>query len=150
MKQRPGGVTFAGWLMGINGAFSALGGLVVLLVASNTREVVRHGLSHGPLLATGLVLLTLELLELLLVYTLFGRSNVARIITPVVFGVSVMLSLGSVLTRQPGAFLAWVTGVIDVIVLVGLWGTLGATEFFRSEGAPAPRRVSPDPPPPRP
>ena len=122
----------------------------MLLVASNTREVVRHGLSHGPLLATGLVLLTLELLELLLVYTLFGRSNVARIITPVVFGVSVMLSLGSVLTRQPGAFLAWVTGLIDVTVLVGLWGTLSATEFFRSESAPAPRRVSPVPPPPRP
>ena len=67
MQRRPGGVTFAGWLMGINGAFSALGGLIVLLVASNTREMVRHGLSHGPLLATGFVLLTLELLELLLV-----------------------------------------------------------------------------------
>ena len=149
MKRRPGGVTFAGWLMGINGAFSALGGSIVLLVASNTREMVRHGLSQGPLLATGFVVLTLGLLELLLVYALFGGSNVARIITTVVFGVSLMLSLGSVLTRQPGAFLVWVTGLIDVIVLVGLWGTPGATEFFRSESAPAPRRVPPVPPPPR-
>ena len=149
MKGRPGGVTFAGWLMGINGAFSAIGGLIVLLVASNTREMVRHGLSQGPLLVTGFVLLTLGLLELLLVYALFGGSVAARIITTVVFGLSLMLSLVSVMTRQPGAFFAWVTGLIDVVVLVGLWGTPGATEFFRSGRTASPRPVPPVPPPPR-
>jgi hypothetical protein len=149
MKRRPGGVTF-GWLMGINGAFSAIGGLIVLLVASNTREMARHGLSQGPLLVTGFVVLTVGLLELLLVYALFGGSDAARIITTVVFGLSLILSLGSILTRQPGAFIAWMTGLIDVIVLIGLWGTPGATEFFRSGNAPSPRRVPPVPPPARP
>jgi hypothetical protein len=100
-------VTFAGWLMGINGAFSAIGGVIVLIVASNTREMTRHGLPQGALLVTGFVVLTLGLLELLLVYALFGGSNLARIITTVVFGVSLLLSLTSVLTRQPGALFAW-------------------------------------------
>ena len=149
MKRRPGGVTFAGWLMGINGAFSAIGGVIVLIVASNTREMTRHGLPQGALLVTGFVVLTLGLLELLLVYALFGGSNVARIITTVVFGVSLLFSLTSVLTRQAGALLAWVTGLVDVIVLVGLWGTPGGAEFFDSGGAPSTRAAAPLPPPPR-
>jgi hypothetical protein len=135
--------------MGINGVFSAIGGLIVLLVASNTREMVRHGLSQGPLLATGFVVLTLGLLELLLVYALLGGSNAARIITTVVFGVSLLFSFTSVLTRQPGAFFAWVTGLVDVIVLVGLWGTPGAAEFFDSRHALSTRAAPPVPPPPR-
>jgi hypothetical protein len=135
--------------MGINGVFSAIGGLIVLLVASNTREMVRHGLSQGPLLATGFVVLTLGLLELLLVYALLGGSNAARIITTVVFGVSLLFSFTSVLTRQPGAFFAWVTGLVDVIVLVGLWGTPGAAEFFDSRHALSTRAAPPFPPPPR-
>jgi low temperature requirement protein LtrA len=89
------------------------------------------------------------LLELLLVYALFGGSNAARIITTVVFGVSLLFSLTSVLTRQPGALFAWVTGLVDVIVLVGLWGTPGAAEFFDSGRAPSARAAAPVPPPPR-
>ena len=149
MKRRPGGVTFTGWLMGINGAFSAIGGLIILVVASNTREMARHGLPQGALLVTGFVVLTLGLLELLLVYALFGGSNVARIITTVVFGVSLVFSLTSVLTRQPGALFAWVTGMVDVIVLVGLWGTPGAAEFFDSGRASSTRAAPPVPPTPR-
>lgn len=102
MKRRPGGVTFAGWLMGINGAFSAIGGVIVLIVASNTRGMARHGLPQGALLVTGFEVLTLGLLELLLVYALFGGSNAARIITTVMFGVSLLFSLTSVLTVNPG------------------------------------------------
>jgi len=150
VQRRPGGVTFAGWLMGINGAFSALGGLIVLLVASNTRQMARHGLSQGPLVVTGFVVLTLGLLELVLVYALFGGSNAARIVTTAVFGLSLLFSVVSVLTRQPGAFVAWVIGLIDVVVLVGLWGTPGATEFFRSARTPPLRPVPPVPPPRRP
>jgi hypothetical protein len=112
VQRRPGGVTFAGWLMGINGAFSAIGGVIVLIVASNTREMARHGLPQAALLVTGFVVLTL-------------------------------------LTRQPGAFFAWVTGLVDVIVLVGLWGTPGAAEFFDPGRAPSIRMAPPVPPPPR-
>jgi hypothetical protein len=117
VKRRPGGVTFAGWLMGINGVFSAIGGVIVLIVASNTREMARHGLPQGALLVTG--------------------------------SVSLLFSLTSVLTRQPGALFAWVTGLVDVILLVGLWGTPGAADFFDSGRAPSTRAAPPVPPPPR-
>jgi hypothetical protein len=30
MSKRPGGVTFAGWLVGINGAFLSLGDVVIV------------------------------------------------------------------------------------------------------------------------
>jgi hypothetical protein len=149
VKRRPRGVTFAGWLIGINGAFSAIGGVIVLIVASNTREMARDGLPQGALLVTGFVVLTLGLLQLLLVYALFGGSNAARIITTVVFGVSLLFSLTLVLTRQPGALFAWVTGLVDVIVSVGLWGTPGAAEFFDSRRDPSTRAAAPVPAPPR-
>jgi len=147
--RRPGGVTFAGWLMGINAAFGALGAVVVLLAASNTRLMVRHGLPQGGLLIVGFILLAVGLLELVLVYALFGGSNVARIVTTVVFGVSLLSSLIVVLARGDGAVVAWISGVIDVIVLVSLWGTPGAQEFFAAERAER-RPAAPPPPPPTP
>jgi hypothetical protein len=133
--------------MGINGAFAAIGGVVVLLVASNARAMQRHGLAQGPFLAFGFVLLTVGLLELLLVYALFGGSNVARIVATVVFGLSLVYSVVAVLVGGPGALASWITGVLDVIVLVGLWGTPGAQGFFRSREAPA-RAIPPPPSPP--
>ena len=63
--------------------------------------------------------------------------------------VSLLFSLTSVLTRQAGALVAWVTGLLDVIVLVGLWGTPGAAEFFDPGRAPSTRAAAPVPPPPR-
>jgi hypothetical protein len=102
-RRRPGGVTFAGWLMGINGGFAALGGVVLLLVASNTREMQRHGLAQGPYLVFGFVILAIGLLQLLLVYALFGGSNAARIIATVVFGLSLVYSVIAVLAATPGA-----------------------------------------------
>ena len=36
--------------MGINGAFSAIGCSIILLVASNTQAMIRQGLSRSPLL----------------------------------------------------------------------------------------------------
>jgi len=108
--KRPGGVTFAGWLIGINGVFVALGAFVLLLASSNTRLMQRHGLAQGPLLVVGFVLLALGLAELLLVYALFGGSNVARIVATVLFGISLLSSLTVVLTRGDGAVFSWITG----------------------------------------
>ena len=93
------------------------------------------------------MILALGLLELLLVYALFGGSNAARIIATVVFGLSLAYSVIAVLAATLGALFSWMTGVIDVIVLVGLWGTPGAQEFFRP--AEAPRAIPPPPSPPR-
>jgi hypothetical protein len=148
LSRRPGGVTFAGWLIAINGVLLSIGAIVILLAASNTRLMVRHGMAQGALLIVGFVVLIVGLGELLLVYALFGGSNVARIVVTVLFGISLLSSLGVVLARGDGALAAWITGIIDVIVLVGLWGTPGAQEFFRAPSMAA--RSTPPPVPPRP
>ena len=151
-SRRPGGVTFAGWLIAINGVLLSIGlsigAIVILLAASNTRLMVRHGMAQGALLIVGFVVLIVGLGELLLVYALFGGSNVARIVVTVLFGISLLSSLGVVMARGDGALTAWITGLIDVIVLVGLWGTPGAQEFFRAPMMTT--RSTPPPVPPRP
>jgi hypothetical protein len=148
MSKRPGGVTFAGWLIGINGVFLSLGGIVILLAGSNTRFMIRHGLQQGAVLSFGFILLAVGLTELLLVYALFGRSNVARIVVTVLFGLGLLVNLAGVVARGDGAVFAWIQGLVEVVVLVGLWGTPGAQEFFRSPTAiarPAPPAVPPRP-----
>jgi hypothetical protein len=84
-----------------------------------------------------------------LVYALFGGSNVARIVTTVLFGISLLSSVIVVLARGDGAVAAWISGVIDVIVLVSLWGTPGAQEFFAAERTER-RPAAPAPPSPTP
>jgi hypothetical protein len=148
MSKRPGGVTFAGWLIGINGVFLSLGGIVILLAGSNTRFMVRHGLQQGAFLIFGFIVLAVGLTELLLVYALFGGSNVARIVVTVLFGLGLLLNLAVVVTRGDGAVFAWIQALIEVVVLVGLWGTPGAQEFFRSPTVIA--QPTPPPVPPRP
>ncbi len=146
MSKRPGGVTFAGWLIGINGVFLSIGGVATLLAASNTRLMIRHGLPQGAILILGFVLLAVGLTELLLVYALFGGSNVARIVVTVLFGLGLLLNLVVVVSRGDGAVFAWIQGLVQVVVLVGLWGTPGAQEFFRSP-KPIVRPASPPVPP---
>jgi hypothetical protein len=148
MSKRPGGVTFAGWLIGINGVFLSLGGIVILLAGSNTRFMIRHGIEQGAFLIFGFILLAVGLTELLLVYALFGGSNVARIVVTVLFGLGLLVNLAVVVARGDGAVFAWIQGLVEVVVLVGLWGTPGAQEFFRSPTAiarPAPPSVPPRP-----
>jgi hypothetical protein len=148
MSKRPGGVTFAGWLIGINGVFLSLGGIAILLAASNTRFMNRHGLPQGAFLIFGFIVLAVGLTELLLVYALFGGSNVARIVVTVLFGLGLLVNLAVVVARGDGAVFAWIQALVEVVVLVGLWGTPGAQEFFRSPTAIA--RPAPPPVPPRP
>jgi hypothetical protein len=148
MSKRPGGVTFAGWLIGINGVFLSLGGIVILLAGSNTRFMIRHGFHQGAFLIFGFIVLAVGLTELLLVYALFGGSNVARIVVTVLFGLGLLVNLAVVVARGDGAVFAWIQGLVEVVVLVGLWSTPGAQEFFRSPTAIA--RPAPPPVPPRP
>lgn len=145
MSKRPGGVTFAGWLIGINGVFLSLGGIVILLAGSNTRFMIRHGLQQGAVLIFGFILLAVGLTELLLVYALFGGSNVARIVVTLLFGLGLLVNLAVVVARGDGAVFARIQGLVEVVVLVGLWGTRGAQEFFRSP-APIARPLPPAPP----
>jgi hypothetical protein len=141
----PGGVRFAGWMIGINAFFLCMGGVLLLFVRPETSALEDAGLSQGILQLIGFVMLAIGLVEFLLIYALWDGSNVARIVITVLVGLSVLGSLGQALGRGFGAFLGVIQLVIDIAILIGLWGTPAATEFFgRPDVGPA---VAPGPPP---
>jgi hypothetical protein len=146
----PGGVRFAGWMIGIGAFFLCLAGVLLLLIQPDAATLEEAGLTRGILQLVGFIMLAIGLLEFLLIYALWDGSNAARIIATILVGISVLGSLAQVLARAPGAGLAFIQLLIGIAILVGLWGTPSATEFFRRSEGPAPMTPSSAPPPPPP
>jgi uncharacterized membrane protein YuzA (DUF378 family) len=145
----PGGVRFAGWMIGIGAFFSCLGGVLLLALNPNDAFLSELGLTPGLLQLVGFVLLAIGLVEFLLIYALYGGSNVARIITTVLVGLSAVSALLQALSRSSGAFVALIQLIIAVAILLGLWGPNGS-EWFRRPDDEAPSTAPPPPPPPAP
>ena len=146
----PGGVRFAGWMIGIGAFFSCVIGLLLLLINFDSVALAEAGIGRGIIQLVGFILLAIGLLEFLLIYALWDGSNVARIITTVLVGFSLLGSLGQVVSRSPGAAIALIQLVISIAILAGLWADPSATEFFRRPGPATLPPTAPPPPPPRP
>ena len=147
----PAGVRVVSWLMGVQAFFLCLGGILLLLTPTDpaTLETIRVG--RGALQLIGFVMLGIGLLEFLLIVALRDGSNAARIIVTVFVGINAAGSLAQVVARAPTGVLSWIQLLFDVIILVMLWGTPNATEFFRGRALPAQGVIpSPSPPPPPP
>jgi hypothetical protein len=143
--KRPGGVTFAGWLIGINAFFLCVSGAILLfVVSSNETRLEDAGFSTGVAIAAGFVLLAIGLVLFLLIWALFGGSNGARWITTVLLVLGLLSNIRDVVGAERGGVTAWFSGLLAVIALVCLWGTPGAAEFF---ARPRPARQMPPPPP---
>jgi hypothetical protein len=146
----PGGVRFAGWMIGIGAFFLCLAGVLLLLVHPDQAALDEAGMTRGVLQLIGFIMLAIGLLEFLLIYALWDGSNTARIIATILIGLSVVGSLAQMLSRSPGAALAFIQLLIGIVILVGLWGTPNATEFFSRQEATAPMAPPSAPPPPPP
>lgn len=146
----PGGVRFAGWMIGIGAAVLCLVGVLFLFVRPDAATLEDAGLSRGLLQLVGFVMLAIGLVEFLLIYALWDGSNVARIVITVLVGLSVLGALGQALGRGATAFVAVIQLVIDLAILIGVWGTPAATEFFRrpEAGGAVPEPPAAPPPPP--
>ena len=75
-------------------------------------------------------MLTIGMLEFLLIYALWDGSNVARIITTVLVGLSVVGGLVQTITDAPGAIVSLIQMIIGLFIIAFLWGSPSATEFF--------------------
>ena len=144
----PGGVRFAGWMIGIGAAFAVLTGVLLLFLRIPEQSLEDIGTTRGILQVSGFIVLAIGLLEFLLIYALYDGSRVARIIVTVLVGLNLLGGITAVLTDAPGAFLSWVQGVVSIAILIGLWATPDAREFFRKPESPRPA-IPPPPPPPR-
>jgi len=150
--RAPGGVRFAAWMIGINAFFLCLGGVLLLFVRPDPATIQDGGLTRGVFQVIGFVLLAFGLIEFLLIYALVDGSNVARIVVTVLIGLNGIGSLVQVLERAATGVTAWLQLLLDVVILVCLWGTPNASEFFRREPdrtAVAPPSPAVPPPPPR-
>src|SRR5262245_55222629 len=141
--RAPGGVRFAAWMIGINAFFLCLGGVLLLFVRPDP-ATAQEGLTRGVFQVIGFMLLAIGLIEFLLIYALVDGSNVARIVVTVLIGINVAGSLLQVLGHSANGVVAWLQLLLDAVILVCLWGTPNASEFFRRD----PDRTSVAPPPP--
>jgi hypothetical protein len=134
----PGGVRFAGWMIGIGAALEVLIGLLLLFVEIPQATLDDARVSRGVFQLAGFFFLAVGLVQFLLIYALYDGSNVARIIVTILVGLGLLGSIVAVVTDAPGAFGSWIQGVIAIAILIGLWGTPDATEFFRKRLPPEP------------
>jgi hypothetical protein len=144
----PGGVRFAGWMIGIGAFFACVLGLLLLLIHFDSATLAEAGVGQGTIQLIGFIFLAIGLLEFLLIYALWDGSNTARIIASVLVGLSLLGSLGRVVSASQGATVAMLQVVISIAILVGLWGSPDASEFFRKPEGAVVRPVAPPPPPP--
>ncbi len=142
----PGGVRFAGWMLGIGAFLLCAAGLLFLFIRPDPITLEDAGLTRSSLQLVGFIMLAIGLLYFLLIYALREGSNVARIITTVLVGLSAVGALAQVVGGGPAGLLAWLQLLLDIIIIVCLWGTPNATEFFRKPQAPP--AAQPPPPPP--
>jgi hypothetical protein len=146
--RAPGGVRFAGWMIGIGAFFLCVAGVLLLLVRPDPATLQDAGIGRGVFQAIGFVLLAIGLIEFLLIYALLDGSNTARIVVTVLIGVNALGSLLQALARAPTGVTAWLQLMLDVAILICLWGTPNATEFFRRPAAATPPPPAAPPPPP--
>jgi hypothetical protein len=144
----PGGVRFAGWMIGIGAFFLCAFGVLLLLIHFDPAALDEAGIGRGVIQLIGFIMLAIGLLEFLLIYALWDGSNVARIITTVLVGFSLLGSLGQVVSRSTGAAIALIQLVISIAILAGLWADPIATEFSRRPSPARPPLTAPPPPPP--
>jgi hypothetical protein len=132
-------------MIGIGAAAAVLSGLFFLFVEIPQGTLDEIGTTRGVMQLGGFIVLAIGLVQFLLIYALYDASRVARIIVTVLVGLNLLASITAVLTGAPGAFISWLQGVLSIAILIGLWGTPDATEFFRKP--PKPQPAIPPPPP---
>ena len=136
-------------MIGIGAFLLCVSGVLLLAGATRAARASDGAVGRGAFQAIGFVLLAVGLLEFLLIYALRDGSNVARIIVTVFVGLNAAGSLLQVLARTPTGVLSWIQLLFDTVILVGLWGTPSASEFFRKDERvlPGPPQAVPPPPP---
>jgi hypothetical protein len=136
-------------MIGFGAFFSTALGLLLLLIHLDEAALSQAQITRGMIQLVGFILFAIGLLEFLLIYALWERSQAARIITTVLVGISLLGSLGQALSGSSAAAIAFIQILISLAILAGLWGDPSATEFFRRPmAASQPAAAPPIPPPP--
>jgi hypothetical protein len=118
--RRPAGVTLVAILAVVSGAFSILGSILVFSVGGGTVTV-----------AAGIVSLIIGIVTFLIGFFLLRGSRAARIITTIVFILSVVNSLYTMFTLPAQLWSALFSGLFALLGLIFLWTKRASTYFAR-------------------
>lgn len=117
MSQRPGVISFIGYVMILQAAFGAVQGVVSIAVRNEPRVLeALGGVTSGQLLVVGVAALVMAAIFALLGIGLLRGSRVSRGLVAAVQILHVMVAAWSMFTQHEGAWLF--TGLLTVGVAV--------------------------------
>jgi uncharacterized membrane protein len=123
-QSRPVGVTIVAVLAWISGFFSILGGILMLIsgleVASMSREA---------LIIAAVISIIIGIVVIIVSFGLFRGSNVARIITTVVFVLNIVNAVVQIFTGTQSIWTALLSALPSIIGVILLY-TKSANAFF--------------------
>ncbi|MGK3950986.1 hypothetical protein ACLKM7_01540 [Microbacterium sp. I2] len=123
-QSRPVGVTIVAVLAWISGFFSILGGILLLIsgleVASMSREA---------LIIAAVISIIVGIVVIIVSFGLFRGSNVARIITTVVFVLNIVNAVVQIFTGTQSLWTALLSALPSIIGVILLY-TKSANAFF--------------------
>lgn len=123
-QSRPVGVTIVAVLAWISGFFSILGGILLLIsgleVASMSREA---------LIIAAVISIIVGIVVIVVSFGLFRGSNVARIITTVVFVLNIVNAVVQIFTGTQSLWTALLSALPSIIGVILLY-TKSANAFF--------------------
>jgi hypothetical protein len=131
MRQRPGVISFIGFIMLLQATFGLVGGIVLIALRSTSDVLDVTSATENELLWAGIVSIIVAAISGLIALGLLGGSRVARGIVAFVQILHVASAAWLMFTHHTGAFL-W-QGLITVgIAVFVLWALFNekADEYF--------------------
>lgn len=133
-SSRPVGVTVVAVLAWISGFFSILGGILMIISGLEVASMPREAL-----IAAAVVSIIVGIVVIIVSFGLFRGSNVARIITTVVFVLNIINSIVQLFTGTQSIWAALLSALPSIIGVILLYTKPANAFFARRAGAPSVR-----------
>lgn len=135
MQNRPGIISFIGYLLILGAAFGGIAGVMLIATQNDTGVQESTGASPNELLIAGIVALVIAGVQLLIAIALLRGSRVARALIAAVQIIHVMSAAWLMFTHHDGTFLYGGLTTVAVAIFV-LWALFNerADQYYNTGG----------------